>query len=120
VPGERAAIDIDGGACCERLAPVTLDNLDCLELTCGPQRSICLDLTIAILLPIDGPYATLDLIADRYVLLVPAGLAAGEGRRAAGRRSARSDADDRQPPRAPHDRCAAARARHRAHGRVPQ
>ena len=33
----------------------------------------CLDLTFAILPPIDGPYATLDLIADRYVLLVPAG-----------------------------------------------
>ena len=32
---ERAAIDIDGGARWERLAPVTLDNLDCLELVCG-------------------------------------------------------------------------------------
>jgi hypothetical protein len=71
--GERAAINIDGGARWERLAPVTLDNLDCLELIYGPHRSICLDLTFAILPPIDGPYATLDLIADRYVLLVPAG-----------------------------------------------
>jgi hypothetical protein len=33
----------------------------------------CRDLTFAILPPIDSPYATLDLIADRYVLLVPAG-----------------------------------------------
>jgi hypothetical protein len=71
--GERAAIDIDGGARWERLAPVTLDNLDCLELICGPHRSIRRDLTFAILPPIDGPYATLDLVADRYVLLVPAG-----------------------------------------------
>ena len=70
---ERAAIDIDGGARWERLAPVTLDNLDCLELVCGPHRSICRDLTFAILPPIDGPYATLDLIADRDVLLVSAG-----------------------------------------------
>jgi LysR family transcriptional regulator, transcription activator of glutamate synthase operon len=52
---------------------VTLDNLDCLELIYRPHRSICLDLTFAILPPIDGPYATLDLIADRYVLVVPAG-----------------------------------------------
>jgi hypothetical protein len=72
--GERAAINIDRGARWERLAPVTLDNLDCLELIYGPHRSICRDLTFAILTPIDGPYATLDLIADRYVLLVPAGL----------------------------------------------
>ena len=56
-----------------RLALVTLDNLDCLELIYGPHRSICLDLTFAILPPIDGPYATLDRIADRYVLLVLAG-----------------------------------------------
>jgi len=64
---------IDGGARWDRLAPVTLDNLDCLELIYGRHRSICLDLAFAILPPIDGPYATLDLIADRYVLLVPAG-----------------------------------------------
>jgi hypothetical protein len=99
---ERAAIDIDGGRV-GAPAPVTLDNLDCVELICGPHRSICLDLTFAILPPIDGPYATLDLIAERYVLLVPARLAAGGGRRAAGRRSARSDADDRQPVGAPPD-----------------
>ena len=43
-----------------------------------PHRSICRDLTFAILPPIDGPYATLDFIADRYVLLVPAGLALAE------------------------------------------
>jgi hypothetical protein len=43
-----------------------------------PRRSICLDLTFAILPPIDGPYATLDLIADRYVLLAPAGLPLAE------------------------------------------
>jgi len=62
--GERAAIDIAGGARWERLAPVTLDNLDCPELIYGPHRSICLDLTFAILPPIDGPYATLDLISS--------------------------------------------------------
>jgi hypothetical protein len=39
--GERAAIDIDGGARCERLALVTLENLDCLELDLRPHRSIC-------------------------------------------------------------------------------
>jgi len=58
-----------------RLAPGAgpARHLDCLELVYGPHRSICLDLTFAILPPIDGPCATLDLIADRYVLLVPAG-----------------------------------------------
>ena len=61
--GERAAIDIDVGARWKRLAAVTFDNLDCLELIYGPHRSICLDLTFAILPPIDGPYATLGLIA---------------------------------------------------------
>jgi len=32
-----------------------------VELICGSHRSICLDLTFAILPPIDGPYATLDV-----------------------------------------------------------
>ena len=51
---------------------VTLHDDSCDEVLCGRVEAGELDLTFTILPPIDGPYATLDLIADPYVLLVPA------------------------------------------------
>src|SRR4051794_26882741 len=51
---------------------VRLHDASCDEDLCRQVEAGELDLTFAILPPIDGPYATLDLIADRYVLLVPA------------------------------------------------
>ena len=51
---------------------VTLHDDSCNEVLCGRVEAGELDLTFTILPPIDGPYATLDLIADPYVLLVPA------------------------------------------------
>jgi DNA-binding transcriptional LysR family regulator len=52
---------------------VTLHDASCDEVLCHRVEAGELDLAFAILPPIDGPYATVDLIADPYVLLVPAG-----------------------------------------------
>jgi DNA-binding transcriptional LysR family regulator len=51
---------------------VTLHDSSCDEVLCRRVEAGELDLAFAILPPIDGPYATLDLIADPYLLLVPA------------------------------------------------
>jgi DNA-binding transcriptional LysR family regulator len=51
---------------------VALHDSSCDEVLCRRVKAGELDLAFAILPPIDGPYATLDLIADPYRLLVPA------------------------------------------------
>jgi DNA-binding transcriptional LysR family regulator len=51
---------------------VALHDSSCDEVLCRRVEAGELDLAFAILPPIDGPYATLDLIADPYRLLVPA------------------------------------------------
>src|SRR3954452_1517452 len=51
---------------------VRLHDASCDEDLCRQVEAGELDLTFAILPPIDGPYASVDLIADPYVLLVPA------------------------------------------------
>jgi DNA-binding transcriptional LysR family regulator len=51
---------------------VTLHDSSCDEDLTRRVEAGELDLTFAILPPIDGPYASLDLLADPYVLLVPA------------------------------------------------
>ena len=51
---------------------VTLRDASCDEDLCRDVEAGELDLTFSILPPIDGPFASLDLIADPYVLLVPA------------------------------------------------
>jgi molybdate transport repressor ModE-like protein len=51
---------------------VTLHDSSCDEVLCRRLEAGELDLTFAVLPPIDGPYAARDLIADRYLLLVPA------------------------------------------------
>jgi DNA-binding transcriptional LysR family regulator len=50
---------------------VALYDSSCDEVLCRRVEAGELDLTFAILPPIDGPYASLDLIADPYRLLVP-------------------------------------------------
>jgi DNA-binding transcriptional LysR family regulator len=51
---------------------VTLHDASCDEDLCHQIEAGELDMTFAILPPIDGPFESLDLIADPYVLLVPA------------------------------------------------
>src|SRR3954453_2424046 len=51
---------------------VTLHDASCDEDLCRRVEAGELDLTFAILPPIEGPFSALDLIADPYVLLVPA------------------------------------------------
>jgi DNA-binding transcriptional LysR family regulator len=51
---------------------VTLHDASCDEDLCRRVEAGELDMTFSILPPIDGPFSALDLIADPYVLLVPA------------------------------------------------
>src|SRR5436190_342160 len=51
---------------------VRLRDASCDEDLCRDIEAGELELTFSILPPIDGPFESLDLIADPYVLLVPA------------------------------------------------